>query len=205
MEAHRRTRSGDQARARSWRQHIRLDHGLHARLLLHVRNRRAGATGMGDGNRAADYFGGRGVFHLLEFVAPRLGNTLGRFGQRGLRKRRHTAGDFLRVRQRWSSHSRQSLQTSKPPAKDDRRYQNKKGGDFSPPFSSLSCQTRSGLQVRRSLLQPRKQLVRRIRSMQPRFGDDVFRRNGLAVNALVGIVIRANRRAFERDAGEHAA
>ena len=78
-------RAGDQAGARFRREYFRLDHGLHARLLLHVRNRRTRASGVDDGNRAADHFGGRRVLHLLELVAPRMGNAVGRFRQRGLK------------------------------------------------------------------------------------------------------------------------
>ena len=49
LAANRRARSRNHPSARPWRQHLRLDYGLHAGLLLHVRDRRAGPAGMAPG------------------------------------------------------------------------------------------------------------------------------------------------------------
>ena len=60
-------------------------------------------------------------------------------------------------------------------SRETRTHAKKKGGDFSSPFTFVRL-TVLLLAVRRGLLQTSKQEMRRLRSVQPRFRDDVLRR-----------------------------
>ena len=82
LEAHRRPRSRNQAGSRLRRQHLRLDHGLHAGVLLHVRNRRTGAAVIPYRRVPAGRRSDCGVSNLLEPLASRLVHVLGRHGIR---------------------------------------------------------------------------------------------------------------------------
>ena len=76
MEAHRAAGSGNQAGARFQGQCVRLGDGLHACVLLHVRDRGVGATGVDYGFRTADRGGAGWLFHLLESVAAWMGDAV---------------------------------------------------------------------------------------------------------------------------------
>src|SRR6266403_752410 len=76
MEAHRAAGSRNQASTGFQGECVRLGDGLHIGVLLYVRDRRAGVAGMVDRLRAARRRGARWIFHLLEFVAARMGDAV---------------------------------------------------------------------------------------------------------------------------------
>src|ERR1700746_775099 len=75
----------------------------------------------------------------------------------------------------------------------------------SAPFAVRAVGSRLRLQLRRGFLQTVDQLAAVRRSLEFGFFDDGARGGVLAVDLAIGVVVRTERGAFERDAGEDAA